>query len=195
MLIETVLLPLKGIITCRQFGFFKQFGESLHPGSSRSKVFELLKADENLRYIQHYVDISQKYTSKKEIYNEYMSQVKQQINSLADQGNYKFMIYRRMNPSLERSPFLHLPHPLSESIIKFRLGSHKLPIETGRWKGLERSDRVCPECMVLGDEEHFLFSCVQVRRDDLHLPLEFENLWKHAGVFELFSRLKDVDVL
>ena len=67
VLIETGLLPLKGIITCRQFGFFKQFGESLHPGSSRSKVFELLKADENLRYIQHYVDISQNYTSKKEI--------------------------------------------------------------------------------------------------------------------------------
>ena len=195
VLIESGLLPLKGVIASRQFGFYKQFGESLHPGSSRSRVFEALKADENLQYIQHYVNISHKYTSKKDIYNEYMSEIRGQVNSLADQGNYKFEIYRRMNPSLERSHFLDLPHPLSDTIIKFRLGSHKLPIETGRWKGLDRSDRICPQCNVLGDEEHYLYSCVQVRRDDLQLPLEMKDLWKHAGVFTLFSRLKDIDVL
>ena len=195
VLIESGLLPLKGVIASRQFGFYKQFGESLHPGSSRSRVFESLKADENLQYIQHYVNISHKYTSKKDIYNEYVSEIRRQINSLADQGNYKFEIYRKMNPSLERSHFLDLPHPLSDTIIKFRLGSHKLSIETGRWKGLDRSDRICPQCNVLGDEEHYLYSCVQVRRDDLQLPLEMKDLWKNAGVFTLFSRLKDIDVL
>ena len=176
-------------------GFFKRFGESLHPGSSRSHVFEKLKEDQNEKYIQHYVSISQQYTSKDEVYNKFMADIKQQINSLADEGNYKFQIYRRMNPSLQPSPFLNLPHPLSDTIIKFRLGSHKLPIETGRWKGLERRERVCPDCQVLGDEEHFIYTCPQIRRDDLRLPGEFADLWNHADVFKLFARLKDIDVL
>ena len=186
---------MEAIISSRQIGFFKRFGESLHPGSSRSLVFEKLKEDENEKYIQHYVRLSQSYNSKDEIYNASVSRIKQQINSLADQGNYKFQIYRRMNPSLEPSPFLNLPHPLSDTIIKFRLGSHKLPIETGRWRGLDRSDRVCPECQVLGDEQHFLYVCPQIRRDDLQLPGELVDLWKHANVFRLFTRLKDIDVL
>ena len=124
-----------------------------------------------------------------------VSDIKQQINSLADQGKYKFQIYRKMNPSLEPSPFLNLPHPLSDTIMKFRLGSHKLPIETGRWKGLDRNDRICPECKVLGDEEHFLYDCQQIRRDDLQLPGSFADLWQHANVFKLFSRLVDIDVV
>ena len=132
LLIESGLLPLKAIITSRQLGFYQRFGESIHPGSSRSRVFEKLKEDENEKYIQHYVSMSRTYTSKDEIYKECVSDIKQQINSLADQGKYKFQIYRRMNPSLEPSPFLNLPHPLSDTIMKFRLGSHKLPIETGR---------------------------------------------------------------
>ena len=139
--------------------------------------------------------MSRTYTSKDEIYTACVSDIKQQINSLADQGKYKFQMYRRMNPSLEPSPFLNLPHPLSDTIIKFRLGSHKLPIETGRWKGLDRCDRVCPECKVLGDEEHFLYTCPQIRRDDLQLPGSFSDLWKDADVFKLFSRLVDIDVV
>ena len=100
-----------------------------------------------------------------------------------------------MNPKLEPLPFINLPHPLSDTIMKFRLGSHKLPIETGRWKGLDRNDRICPECKVLGDEEHFLYDCQQIRRDDLQLPGSSADLWQHANVFKLFSRLVDIDVV
>ena len=195
VLIESGLLPLKALITSRQQGFFKRFEESIHHGSSRSRVFEILKQDKNEDYIQHYVTMSEKYSSKDEIYAEFVSDLKDQVNKLADEGLYKYQIYRKMNPSLDPSPFLNLPHPLTETIIKFRLGSHKLPIETGRWKGLDRCDRLCPECQVLGDEEHYLFNCSLVRRDDLLLPEEFGNLWKNANVFKLFARLVDVDLL
>ena len=195
VLIESGLLPLKALITSRQQGFFKRFGESVQHGSSRSRVFEILKQDKNEDYIQHYVTMSEKYSSKDEIYAEFVSDLKDQVNKLADEGLYKYQIYRKMNPSLDPSPFLNLPHPHTETIIKFRLGSHKLPIKTGRWKGLDRCDRVCPECQVLGDEEHYLFNCSLVRRDDLLLPEEFGNLWKNANVFKLFARLVDVDLL
>ena len=59
----------------------------------------------------------------------------------------------------------------------------------------DRNDRVCPECKVLGDEEHFLYDCQQIRRDDLQLPGSFADLWQHANVFKLFSRLVDIDVV
>ena len=55
--------------------------------------------------------------------------------------SYKYQIYWKMNTSLNPSPFFNLQHPLTDTIIKFRLGSHKLPIETGCWKGLKSLDR------------------------------------------------------
>ena len=180
---------------CRQFKFFQRFGESIQPGSSRSRVFEMLKEDEREPYIQHYVNMSRKYSSKEDIYNEQVTKMKQQIDSYAAQGNYKYQIYKRMNPSLECSPFLNLQHPLSEKVIKFRLGSHKLPIETGRWKGLERKDRLCNECKVLGDEDHFVFDCTEIRRDDLVLPGNLSEIWQHPNVFTLTTRLMDLDLL
>ena len=195
VLIESGLLPLKAIITSRQLKFFERFGDSIHPGSPRSRVFELLKEDENEPFIQHYINISNKYSSKEDIYTEYMNDIKQQINSLAQNGHYKFQIYKRFNPTLEPSPFINLPHPLADKAIKFRLGSHKLPIETGRWKGIGRADRVCTECNVLGDEEHFLFRCTTIRRDDLMLPENLFDIWSHPNVFQLVARLMNSELL
>ena len=115
--------------------------------------------------------------------------------SLAQNGHYKFQIYKRFNPSLEPSPFINLPHPLADKAIKFRLGSHKLPIETGRWKGIGRADRVCTECNVLGDEDHFLFRCTTIRRDDLMLPENLFDIWTHPNVFQLIARLMNTELL
>ena len=46
-------------------------------------------------------------------------------------------------------------------ITRWRLSSHKLSIETGRYKipYIERSERKCIICNVLEDEDHALFSC------------------------------------
>ena len=70
-------------------------------------------------YIQLYVTISERYASKDEIYAEFASDIKDQVNKLADEGLYKYQIYRKMNPSLDPLPFLNLTYPLTESIIKF----------------------------------------------------------------------------
>ena len=39
------------------------------------------------------------------------------------------------------------------------------------------------------------FHCSLVLRDDLVLPGEFDKLCKNTGVFKLFSRLLDVDLI
>ena len=54
---------------------------------------------------------------------------------------------------------LKLPVSLRIALSKFRVSNHKLPIERGRYENLERSERKCNVCHVLGDEFHFLFLC------------------------------------
>ena len=196
VLIESGLLPLKALIFSREFKFFKRFTESIHENSSRSEVFEKLTNDLDEPYVQHYINMTQKYSSKDDIYREFVAEMKNQVNLLADNGGYKFEMYRKINPSLVCSPFVNLPHPLSSQIIKFRLGSHKLPVETGRWYGIRnRNDRVCNECGVLGDELHYLYECTQIKRDDFVLPGNLAELWQHPNVFKLFSRLMEINVL
>ena len=56
--------------------FFKNFGESLHHGSSQSRIFEILKQNNNEDYIQHYVTISKSYTLNDRIYVEYATDIK-----------------------------------------------------------------------------------------------------------------------
>ena len=48
----------------------------------------------------------------------------------------------------------------------FRTTNHKLPIETGRWGGIERSNRKCSLCNrnEIGDEFHYIFDCNMLRR-------------------------------
>ena len=158
VLIESGLLPLKAIIISRQFKFFKRFSESLRHNSARRKVFHQ-SFEERGEYIQHYISIDQKYNTKEDIYREFNEDAKQQIRTLAEDGHYKYQIYFQYNPSLVKSNFIDLSHPLTHQIIKFRLGSHKLPIETGRWSRIPREERVCSTCGVLGDELHFNNVC------------------------------------
>ena len=122
-------------------------------------------------YAQHYIDLWEKYENVEEIYREKIDEVKQEIRDLASRPeNYKFRIYTEINPHLQRSPFITNSHPLSKEIIKFRLGSHNLPIETGRWASKARADRLCLDCGVLGDEMHALFHCANIDRTGLVLP-------------------------
>ena len=46
-------------------------------------------------------------------------------------------------------------------MCKFRCGSHKLPIEMGRFFNIDRSERICDlyNKEELGDEFHYLSSC------------------------------------
>ena len=100
-----------------------------------------------------------------------------------------------MNPDLEKSPFILDPHPLSKDVIRFRLGSHVLPIETGRWSRKPRQDRLCVECGVLGDERHAIFHCQRVDRRNITLPDQISDVWKMDTLYELMQNMKDAGFL
>ena len=145
-------------------------------------------------YLQHYEELVSKYATGNDIITESINQIKQKIYRLADAGHYKYQIYVKINPDLTPSPLLSIAHPLAIDVIKFRLGSHHLPIETGRWSRIPRNERLCTNCGVLGDEYHVLYHCTLIHRDDIALD-SFSKLWHQPEIYRLFTRLKAVKYL
>ena len=81
------------------------------------------------------------------------------------------------------------------NIIKFRLGTHFLPTETGRWRRTPRDERLCTACGVVGDEKHVLYRCSLISREDIVLDPFIHNIWYQPEVFKLFERIKAVKYL
>ena len=193
--IEAGFLPIKALILARQFKFFKRYRERALGSDTRRAVLFAKLINEPTGYLQHYLDLHEKYENAEQIYKEASEEIRAKLVTFADNGQYKFKIYKEMNPTLQRSPFINNLHGLSGDIIRFRLGSHVLPIETGRWSRTERSERLCRSCNVLGDEKHALFTCSAIERDSLQLPNAIGDIWEVEDVFELFKKLKEANFL
>ena len=194
--IESGFLPLKAVIYCRQLKFFQRFVKSVQPQSRRDKVFRFLSENQNqTSYLKHYITLSSKYSSTEDIVTEFRNEIKTRIYQNANKQRYKFSIYVTINPELKVSPFLDLYHPHAMNIIKFRLGTHFLPIETGRWRRTPRDERLCTACGVVGDEKHVLYRCSLISREDIVLDPFIHNIWYQPEVFKLFERIKAVKYL
>ena len=98
----------------------------------------------------------------------------------------KYSTYRTIiNPALSRHAMysdkdILEPHRIVTT--RFRLSSHNLAIEKGRWLRKPREERICPTCTVIQDEQHALRDCLinaPARRDfrdlDLALPAFFDG--------------------
>ena len=84
----------------------------------------------------------------------------------------KFVTYRDlMNPALEVHPMYRSTDSQERerlTLTKFRLSSHNLAIERGRWTRKPREERLCPTCNVVQDELHAVTECrinASARRD------------------------------
>ena len=47
------------------------------------------------------------------------------------------------------------------AITKFRISAHNLPIEKGRWEGIDKTERKCKKCINngVGDEKQYILYC------------------------------------
>ena len=189
LFIESGFVPIRALIIARQLQWFMRYKDGLLGNTPRVQLYNRLLR-EPTDYIQHYVDICEKYSSVKEVYSEAVEGVKNRVREFAENGQYKYKIYTEMNPDLQKSPFIYNPNPVSGDIIKFRLGSHLLPIETGRWTRTVREHRLCTACGVLGDERHAIYQCGEVDRTGLILSEPLSSLWNNEGVVSLFRNLR-----
>ena len=76
--IESGFLPITALITARQLKFFNRYKEQLTGNTRRVQMFRRLMG-EPTKYLQHYIDISEKYPSVADVYRESMDEVKNQV--------------------------------------------------------------------------------------------------------------------
>ena len=127
----------------------------------------------------------------------FKSYVKQCFKDLFLQEQYShidndsiYTNYRIFKSSFQQEPFIRLlPKDCITSLVKFRCTNNKLPVNTLRFSGAPRQDRLCQLCDMneLGDEFHYLFICpfLQDKRKDL-LPLYYHknpNVIKYKCLF------------
>ena len=76
----------------------------------------------------------------------------------------KLMTCRIMNPNLSAHPLYESTDSLGDDYLritfsKFRLSSHKLKIETGRWTCIPQENRLCQCGETIQTERHVLCDC------------------------------------
>ena len=192
--VESGFLPIKAIIYSRQLKFYRRFRDNVNENSRRAKMFQLL-LNNKTNFLEHYETLDSKYERSEEILIESRNILKQSIYNLANAGQSKFKMYVDINPDLTPSPFLHSVHPIASDIIKFRLGSHYLPIETGRWNRTPRIERLCTTCGELGDEKHIIYHCSLINRNEIIMDNRISHIWLQPEIYELFKRIKETDFL
>ena len=152
-------------------------------------------SDDPPPYLKHYISLKETYSSHHEIYQHHIDIVKTKIRDMDAKGKSKYTTYLSINPELNTSPVIHCMHPQTTNVIRFRVGSHRLPIETGRWCRKKREERLCEECKVVGDEVHYVYNCSMIMREDLFLDNDLSRIWTQPGVFEIIKRLGLVDLI
>lgn len=86
---------------------------------------------------------------------DFIPQLRTKVTTI---GGSRAAMYRLLNPTLVPHSIyknIELPDSLRTSFSRFRLSSHRLRIETGRWSKLPRDQRVC-SCEEIQDEPHVL---------------------------------------
>ena len=75
-----------------------------------------------------------------------------------------FHTYRLFKHKFQLENYLlKLPYVMKENLCLFRTRNHNLPIECGRWRNVDISERKCHLCHLdVGDEFHFLFCCPSI---------------------------------
>ena len=99
--------------------------------------------------IKQYVDLMQKK------YISYWNHTLQHSQKL----NFYFKIKTNYSPSAYLD--LTRKNPSRKTLVKLRISSHKLRIETGKYDNIPRDERLCNlcNCNRIEDETHFLLDC------------------------------------
>ena len=70
--------------------------------------------------------------------------------------------------------FFILPPNLSRPFCKFLTCNYRLPVQQGRYRGIDRREIICTlcDCNDIGYEFHYLFKCTFLKRLDLIVFLD-----------------------
>ena len=124
------------------------------------KIMELLGIEHILYTNDNYeVDYHMR-NIKRTIKSKFMQYWRQEL-LLKSEGKLGF--YKQYTNKFELQGYFSctsLCERLRKVYTRFRIGAHKLPVETGRYYNILREDRFCPLCCDgVGNEKHYLTIC------------------------------------
>lgn len=163
--VETGIPPLTALVSHRQRKFLEKLQASSHfEGSPVQKAIELARAHACPmgRHIQSLL-ASPSPSSPAAALSDVKARLRCATNSRA-------VTYITINPTLEvqtvyrtgHSSHTFEPHRIAFS--RFRLGSHRLRVETGRWSHTPRDLRLCTCGPYVQDEDHVIRQCALTRQ-------------------------------
>ena len=111
-----------------------------------------------------------------------------------NQGKLSFL--HKLKENFGQEDYLHINNvDYRQKITQLRLSAHKLEIEIGRHKDIDRENRICRYCRKgeVESEEHFLFSCPNYRteREDFMTQLVLHDE-KYKGMANGIPLLHDI---
>ena len=159
VLLESGYPSLLSLIKEKQFKFFRKLISSRSHMSDDPFMHMLrvarLSDTPAARYIDNVLgSTTASFTSQS------IEEMKAQIRCKAGS---KFIMYRELNPDLSKHPLYYCNDIIESHRIafsRFRVGSHRLRIETGRWSRLPRESRTCScDERSIQDEVHIIVNC------------------------------------
>ena len=190
-LIEAGLKPLTAIVQSRQKKFIDRMREKRSEMGDDPLMHALKTAREHHKPMQKYIE---KIVNGNDFVADEVARIKQAINT-ADTSATKFHTYRSLNPTLDVHSLYSktaptIPDYLRINFTRYRLSSHQLRVEVGRWSRTPADQRTCTCGLGVQNEQH-IFECPRVA----HL---FNNNDKHyntpADIFTDTS-LDDLKIL
>ena len=125
-------------------------------------------------------------TLKKLLSSKYLTDWKYRNNSLKD-GKLVTYLFLKSNFRYEEYLTSVNNYKYRRSICKFRVSSHRLLIETGRYHSIPRHERICKNCTrnVVEDEIHFLIQCDKFSQErEKLLKLVYSKVNKFSDLSE-----------
>ena len=159
-LIESGLKPLKSLVLKRQSKFFKKMLEARSDMTDDPFMHAFgITRDMNStmwKYIESVMDADDNFVENG------MADIKEGVQNQPLTAT-KFQTYRSLNPTLDVHPLYTastptIPDYLRIEFTRYRLSSHRLRVEIGRWSRTPPEERVCSCGTGIQDEPH-IFQC------------------------------------
>ena len=187
MLLESGMLTLNDMIRTRAKRYMnKKLVDDIDEDTPLYKIYRLC-AENN--------------TNGYKFINECLnSEPREDLNKLRErfitmEEGSKALTYKEMNPDLTLHRIYSTSEYVSEwkrvNFTRFRLSSHNLRIETGRWSRIEREERLC-DCGEVQDKLHVIVYCpksASIRERFNIQETSLNEVMKHPSIVEIISEV------
>ena len=166
-LIEAGFPSLESLVRSRQKAFFEKMIEDRTGLTDDPLMFAIdLTHRQNpvmSRYIRTLLDED----------NIITSDIEMRKHKITNSTQSKLVTYFQINPTLSVHPMYKINSMMEDDLrvvfTRFRVSSHRLKVETGRWSRIPRESRLCQCEVAVQTEEHVLCVCTLVQ----HIRIKF----------------------